>query len=161
MAALHQWISDKAPREALVQRLLAPDSQVLGQGVRFVLVGGLVALIYLLTTTLLALVAGVPFEIALTTGFLLAIAVHFTLQRVFVWTNHNGFALPLHRQAGRYLSISGAQYGVTSASTALLPGVLGLHTEVVYVATVMLLAATNFIVFRHGVFHAKPQDRAS
>ncbi|MGO9761771.1 MAG: GtrA family protein [Solirubrobacteraceae bacterium] len=136
------------------QTLLAPDSGLLGQGVRFALAGGLVALVYLLTTTALAVVAGVPFQIALVIGFCVAIAVHFTLQRMFVWVDHDEFALPVHRQAGRYLPIVGAQYGVTAASTALLPRALGLPTEVVYVVTALLLAGGNFAIFRHGVFHA-------
>jgi putative flippase GtrA len=128
---------------------------MLGQGLRFVLVGGFVALVYLLTTTVLALAVGLPFQVALTIGFCLALCIHFTLQRVFVWANRDGFALPIHHQVGRYLTMAGAQYGITSATTSLLPAALGLPTEVVYVVTVALLAATNFLVFRHGVFHAK------
>jgi putative flippase GtrA len=137
--------------------LLAPGSGIVGQGVRFVLVGGLVALVYLVTTTLLATVGGIPFQIALAIGFCLAISVHFTLQRMFVWAHRDEFALPVARQASRYLPIVGAQYGLTVASTALLPPVLGLPTEVVYVATALLLAVGNFVIFRNGVFHAKAQ----
>ncbi len=134
--------------------LLAPDSGLLGQGVRFALVGSLTALVYLLTTTILALVLGVPFEIALPVGLCLAVAVHFTLQRAFVWAHHGGFALSLHRQVRRYLSVVVVQYGITAASIALLPRVLGLPTEIVYLTTVLLLAVVNFAIFRQGVFHA-------
>jgi putative flippase GtrA len=128
---------------------------ILGQGARFLVVGGLAALIYLLTTTLLALVAGVEFQVALTIGFLLTMAFHFTMQRTFVWVNREGFSLPFHHQAGRYLALAATQYGVTSAMTALLPSALGLPTEVIYVATVVLFTLANFVVFRHRVFQPK------
>ncbi len=140
---------------AFLKAVLSPDSGLLGQGVRFALVGGLVALVYLLTTTILALVVHLPFQLALAVGFCLAITVHFTLQRAFVWVHHDEFALPIHRQMGRYLPVVGIQYGVTVLTTALLPRLLGLPTEVVYVTTALVLAAGNFLIFRHGVFHAK------
>jgi putative flippase GtrA len=153
---MRESISGEARRAVLLlRRLLAPDSGLLGQWVRFAIVGGATALIYLLTTTLLAFVVGLPFQVALTIGFCFAMAFHFTMQRVFVWANSDGFALPFHHQAGRYLAMAGAQYGVASATTSLLPSLLGLPIEVVYVATVLLLPIVNFLVFRHGVFHAK------
>ncbi len=135
--------------------LLTSESGLLGQGVRFALVGSMSAAVYLLTTSALALVAGMPFEIALPIGFCLGVVVHFTLQRVFVWGHGAKFALAFHQQAGRYLLVAGAQYGATAASTASLPSALGAPTEVVYLATVVLLTGCNFVVFRHGVFHAK------
>ncbi len=137
------------------QALLTPDSGLLGEGVRFALAGGVVGLVYLLTTTLLAYVVGVPFQVALAIGFCLATTIHFTLQRMFVWVHHEEFALPMRRQAPLYLSVAGAQYAVTAASTALLPRALGLPTELVYLATAMLVPAVNFVVLRHAIFHAK------
>jgi putative flippase GtrA len=150
---MRDWIPGALPRAAIGRRLLAPDSGLLGQGVRFALVGSLTALVYLLTTTLLAAVVGLPFQVALPLGLGLAIVVHFTLQRMFVWTPSGEFALPLRHQAGRYLSVVGVQYGLTAASTALLPHALGIPTEIVFLVTAVLLGATNFVVFRHGVFH--------
>lgn len=155
---MRAWISAKV---ALLRGLLVRDSGVLGQGVRFALVGGTSALIYLISTTVLALVVGLPFQVALTIGFCLTISFHFTMQRVFVWANSDGFALPFAHQAGRYLAMAGTQYGVTSATTSLLPSALGIPTEIVYLATAAILATTNFIVFRHGVFHAKASSPAA
>jgi putative flippase GtrA len=153
---MRAWISGKSSRAVpFLRSLLAPDSGILGQWVRFAMVGGVAALIYLLSTSLLALVVGLPFQVALTIGFLLALAFHFTMQRLFVWATREGFSLPFRHQAGRYLSLAAVQYGVTSASTSLLPHALGLPTEAVYVVTVALLAVTNFLVYRRGVFHAK------
>lgn len=123
---------------------------------RFALAGGTVALIYLGTTTVLADVVGMPFQAALAIGFCVGLMVHFTLQRLFVWTHHEEFALPLRHQVGRYLAVAAVQYGVTAASTSLLPSALGLPTEIVYLATVAVVLSTNFLVFRHGIFHSKP-----
>jgi putative flippase GtrA len=136
--------------------LRAPESGLLGQGVRFALAGGTVALVYLGTTTVLADVVGMPFQAALAIGFCLAIMVHFTFQRMFVWTHHEEFALPLRHQAGRYLAVAVVQYGVTVASTSLLPSALGVPTEIVYLATVAVVLSANFLVFRHSIFHSKP-----
>jgi putative flippase GtrA len=130
--------------------------------VRFVLSGGTVALVYLATTTILANVAGLPFQAALAIGFCFSLVVHFTLQRLFVWTHHEEFALPLSHQVGRYLAAAGVQYGATAASTGLLPSAVGVSTEIVFLATVLLAVSANFLVFRHGIFHAKeiPDDQA-
>ena len=65
---------------------------------RFALSGGTVALVYLATTTVLASVVGLPFQAALAIGFCVGLVVHFTLQRLFVWTHHEEFALPLGHQ---------------------------------------------------------------
>jgi putative flippase GtrA len=146
-----------------VRRLNAPESGVVGQGVRFAVSGGTVALVYLATTTVLAEVAGLPFQAALAIGFCVGVAVHFTLQRLFVWTHHEEFALPLRHQVGRYLAVAATQYGVTAASTGLLPSALGVPTEVVYLATIAVVLSVNFLVFRNGIFHAVPpvDDRTS
>jgi putative flippase GtrA len=124
--------------------------------VRFALAGGTVALVYLTTTIVLADVVGTPFQAALAIGYCVGLMVHFTLQRVFVWTHHEEFALPLHHQAGRYLMLAAVQYGVTAASTSLLPAALGVSTEIVYLVTVVVVVSSNFLVFRHSIFHSKP-----
>jgi hypothetical protein len=84
-----------------------------------------------------------------------ALLLHFTLQRFFVWVHHSEFALDLGSQLRRYLLVAGAQYAITAAAVAVLPRALGLPVTLVYVATVIALASTNFLVFRGGVFHAE------
>jgi putative flippase GtrA len=140
---------------SLVRTLRSPESGLIGQGIRFVLSGGSVALVYLATTTILAEVAGTPFQAALAIGFSLGLVVHFTLQRMFVWSHHEEFALPLRHQISRYLVVALLQYAITAACTALLPSALGVSAELVYLATVGVVLATNFLVFRNGIFHAK------
>ena len=114
------------------------------------------ALVYLTITIVLADLVRLPFQAALIIGFLVATGVHFTLQRMFVWIHHEEFALPMHHQAARYLAAASVQYGVTAASTSLLPGALSVSTEIVYLATVAVVISINFLAFRHAIFHAKP-----
>jgi putative flippase GtrA len=137
-----------------------PSARLFGQGVRFAVAGAIVGLINTLSTLALSDIAGLPFQVALLIGFALALTVHFTLQRLFVWADRGKFALPLHHQVGRYLLLAGAQYGITAASTSLLPPILGLPTEVVYLATVALTLSVNFLFFRSRVFHAAPSAAA-
>ncbi len=138
--------------------LRSPSSGVLGQGVRFILAGGTVVLVYVTTTTVLSHVVGLNFQLALAIGFAVALVVQFMLYRLFVWSHDEDFALSVHHQAGRYLAIAAANYGLTVVSTSLLPSALGISTEVVYLVTVATLPVINFFVFRYVIFHAEPAD---
>ncbi|HEY2283995.1 MAG TPA: GtrA family protein [Solirubrobacteraceae bacterium] len=143
-------------RRSLSQHVLyirSPDSGLVGQGVRYVLVGCFVALIYVATTTVLADVFDVPFQLALGIGFLAGVCVHFTLQRMFVWVNNAQFALGVREQMGRYLLVAGFQYSVTAISTLLLPSALGVPVTIVYLVTAPMLTIISFLVFRSKVFH--------
>jgi putative flippase GtrA len=121
---------------------------------RFVLVGGIVFCVYVGTTTFLAEVIGIHFEVALAIGFALALATHFNLQRLYVWRTSASFALPVNHQLARYLPMAGLQYGLTAGITATLPHALGVSPEVVYLPTALVLAVTNFLIFRSRIFHA-------
>jgi putative flippase GtrA len=136
-----------------MQRLLRPESGLLGQGMRYAVAGAFVAVVYLLTTTLLAVVVGLPFHEALAIGFTLQLGVHYTLQRLFVWVHDEDFALSFRHQARRYLVVAAGQFGVTSLTTAVLPSMLGLSAEVVYLMTAGLMTIANFLLFRNVVFH--------
>jgi putative flippase GtrA len=137
----------------LTQHLRSPRSGLTGQLVRFGLTGGLVTVLYLTVTTVLSQLVGLPFQVALAIGFVSALLLHFTLQRLFVWVHEDGFALPLRHQVGRYLLMAGAQYGGTAASTAILPGVLGVDTELVYLATMAVATTAGFLIMRFIIFH--------
>ena len=127
---------------------------------RFAVAGGTVAGVYLCTTLFLANVVGLYFQVALAIGVSVAMVVQFTLQRVFVWSHHGEFALPMRHQFARYVLVVGVQYGLTAASTAVLPKATGIPIDVIYVLTVLILAAANFLWFRNRVFHAKPSTVA-
>ena len=124
------------------------------QGFRFAVTGGIVALVYLGTTTVLAAVVGLGFELSLAIGFAVALVTHFSLQRLFVWRHPElSYALRLHHQLGRYLVVAGVQYGLTAGITAVLPVALGVSPELVYVPTALTLSVINFLVFRAQIFH--------
>jgi putative flippase GtrA len=138
----------------LVSLLRSPESGLLGLTTRFALAGGLGMVVYVLTTTLTADVVGLPFQLALGLGFYTSLCVNFVSQRYFVWARAERYVLPIHRQAGRYVLMACVQYGLTVLGTLLLPRALGLPTEVVYLAMVVALSLTNFLILRHRVFHA-------
>jgi len=147
MSATKRSLTDRA------LHLRSPDSGILGQGVRYAVAGGTVAVWYVVVTVVLADVFGVPFQLALVIGWSTALLLHFSLQRFFVWVHHSEFALGLGSQVGRYLAVAGTQYAITALVTAFVPKALGVPVTPVYVATVVLIALTNFVVFRGGVFH--------
>jgi putative flippase GtrA len=138
---------------AFLRDIRSPEWGLAGQGVRFAIAGIAVALLYVAVTTLLHDAFSVPFQIALATGFVVSVALHFTLQRLFVWRHHERFALAVHHQAARYLCVCSSQYAVTALSTSQLPGLLDLPVEVVYLMTMLTVAGINFIVFRGRIFH--------
>jgi putative flippase GtrA len=141
--------------------LLTPQSGLVGQGTRYAIAGAFVAGVYLASTTFLAVVVGLPFALALPIGFAVQLCVHFTLQRFFVWVHDEMFALRLQHQLRRYLTVAAAQFSVTLASTSLLPGVVGLPTEDVYLITALAITGANFLLFRNVVFHAGSAPRPS
>jgi putative flippase GtrA len=140
--------------KALLRDLRSPERGLAGQGLRFVIAGGIVASVYLTVTTVLHEAFDVRFQIALAGGFTVGLCIHFTLQRLFVWRHHERFALPIRHQAARYLCMCAVQYGLTALATTLLPGPLGLPVEGIYVVSALSLACLNFAVFRSRVFHA-------
>ena len=130
---------------------LARHAATGAEGARFALSGLAVALYYIVAT--LALKAVMPFQAALVAGYSSAVALHFTLQRRFVWARRGEFALALRHQLWLYLAVAVAQYAVTAAITATLPPALEVPVTVVYVVTAIGVAAANFFVFRHRIFH--------
>jgi putative flippase GtrA len=136
----------------IVELVRLPLSRLMGRGIRFVIAGGAVMLLYIAVTMILAGV-GVAFQAALVVGFVSALAAHFALQRAFVWVHAEGYALPLSQQAGRYLLVAATQYGATSSATLFLPDLMGVGVTYVYLPTVVAITVVNFIVFGTRVFH--------
>ena len=137
----------------MIGDLRSSRSGLVGQLLRFGLAGGFVTIVYLTVTTVLSQVAGLAFEAALAIGFVSALLLHFTLQRVFVWRPEDGFALPFRRQVGRYLLMACAQYVCTAAATAVLPDALGVPTVLVYLVVMAIVTTTGFLVMRFIIFH--------
>jgi len=137
-----------------VRHVRATDIGLLGRGLRYVIAGGIVTVIYLTITTVLANIFGLPFQLALGIGFATALVVHFSLQRFFVWVHIEEFSLPARKQIGRYLLVAATQYGTTAAVTAFLPSALHISTTIVFFGWTIVVTASNFVIFRHGIFHA-------
>jgi putative flippase GtrA len=138
----------------LVRRLRSPELGLLGQVFRFAIAGGIVGCVYIVATLLFSHVAGLPFQLALALGFLIALATHFSLQRLFVWVHDEEFALSTRHQARRYLAVALTQYGLTALVTSTVPDALGVSTDLVYLATTACTTLASFVIFRARVFHA-------
>jgi putative flippase GtrA len=128
--------------------------------VRFVIAGGAMAIFYIGLTSLLA-AAGVRFQAALAVGFLAAVALHFTLQRLFVWRRRGQYALGLRQQLRRYLPLVVLQYVATAGVTATLPRWTGFPVLWVYIGMALSYTLFNFLFFRARVFHGAIEPCAS
>jgi putative flippase GtrA len=118
------------------------------------------SIFYLGLTSTLAVV-GVPFQAALIVSFLGAVALHFTLQRLFVWSPREEYALRVDEQLKRYLPLVSVQYITTAGATAILPSWLGLPVLAVYIGITLLYSLFNFLFFRARIFHVAIKPRAN
>lgn len=121
------------------------------QTVRYVLVGGVTAVTYLGLTLLLSGL-GTPLLLAVVISYILAVSLHFVLQRSFVFRSAS-FALPVHDQVRRYVVVGVVQLILTSITTSVLPSALDVSPEAVYVGTVVAMALITFTLLRLHVFH--------
>ena len=152
--------STDAPAEALDTQPDVPNDSLGGRAARFIIAGGAMAIFYLGLTSLLALI-GIPFQAALIVSFLAAVVVHFTLQRLFVWSHRGEYALPMRRQLRRYLPLVVVQYITTAVAMAILPKWLGLPVLPVYIVFALCYSLFNFLFFRARVFHIEIEPRAN
>jgi putative flippase GtrA len=136
------------------------DDSLTGRAARFVIAGGAMSIFYLGFTSTLAVV-GVPFQAALIVSFLSAVALHFTLQRLFVWSPRGKYALRAHEQLKRYLPLVSVQYITTAGATAILPSWLGLPVLAVYIGITLLYSLFNFLFFRARIFHVVIKPHAN
>lgn len=128
------------------------------QALRFVFSGGTVAVVYLGLGLLLSGPLGVPIQIAIPVSYVISVLFNYSMQRWFVFAHSDEFALSRQAQFIRYVQIGAAQYVLTALATAVLPDVLGLDEQVVYVATALIAAVITFIVLRLVVFHGSDSE---
>lgn len=138
-------------RASPLRRALA---SLTAQAVRYAVAGAVVALVYVGLTLLLSGPLGVVIQVAILVAYVLAVALHFALQRWFVFGDRRSFALAAHQQVGRYVVLGAAQYSLTALATTVLPELLGVGEQVVYLATVVAISATGFVLLRTRIFHA-------
>jgi putative flippase GtrA len=123
------------------------------QAMRFVITGVVVAVVNLGIGLLMSGPLGVPIQVAIPTGYVLSLLLNYTLQRNFVFADRDSFTLSGASQFSRYVQIGAVQYAFTALATAVLPDLLGVDAEVVYVVTAITAAAITFVVIRLAVFH--------
>ena len=121
---------------------------------RYALAALVVAGVYIGLTLALSGPGGLPIQFVIPFALATAVAVHFVLQRRFVFGDRSSFALSVAEQARAYAVMVPIQYGLTALGTAVLPGLLGTTEQVAYVATVAIISATTFLILRSRVFHA-------
>jgi putative flippase GtrA len=119
--------------------------------VRFAISGGVVAALYVSAMTGLVL-AGIPAQVALPIAYALAIALHFTLNRRFVFVSQHGYTHALSAQGRRYLVVAFASYALTAASLAIFPSALDAPRLAVYYVTAATLSLGSFMLLRRWVF---------
>ena len=122
--------------------------------VRYAINGSATTLLYIFLTLLLDGPGGLPIQVAIPVAYISSLVVNFTLQRAFVFTSSNGFALSRRSQLMRYGAAVLVQYTITATSTAKLPRLLGVPERNVYVVTVLCLALCAFLTLRSVVFHS-------
>lgn len=127
-------------------------SQLAGHAVRYALVGASIGLLYVGLTLLLSGPVGLPIQAAIVAALFIALTTHFLLQRHFVFRRAQ-FALPIRAQLRRYVLMGSFLYAVTVAATSVLPDLLGVSEQVVYVVATALSSTATFLFLRWRVFH--------
>jgi len=153
--------SQRGLREKVVAAIAwirRPELGLRGQAIRYALAGATVAFVSITGTLVLAEAVGLAYEAAFGIAYAAAVVTHFTLQRYFVWSHHEDFALPLHFQIVRYLPIAAFNYGVVAVAIAILPHALHTQSRVVYLASTVSMTAISFVLFRSSVFHAQEPE---
>ena len=115
--------------------------------------GSIVARVYLSIPVALNSGAGVPVEVAIPIGYLIAVTLQFNLQRRFVFRHIEEFELSRRGQIGRYVVMGLIQYPITAVATIVLAHVLGIPQRVTFVVVAIATALCVFLVLQTHVFH--------
>ncbi len=122
--------------------------------VRFLISGGIVAVVSLSLTTTLRL-TGTPFQLAFAVGYVCGIIVHFGLHRYFTFASVETYALGARSQAQRFVATVVVQYLLIAGGVALLAPLLGVPDLAVYFTLIVLMSVGNFLITRHRIFHGR------
>jgi putative flippase GtrA len=100
--------------------------------------------------------AGVPIQVALALGYTVALCMHFTLNRQWVFAESRGYALHLTAQSVRYIVTAAVSYACTAVAVAVLPDVLGIPELAVFLIASIGMAAITFVALNVWVFRRRP-----
>ncbi len=145
----------RGPRALAWLRALRRSAAGHHQLLRFATAGGLVALVYLGLGVALSGPLGVPIQVAIPIAYVVAVSLHYSLQRWFVFAHADAFALGGRAQLRRYVAVGAGQYALQALATSFLPDVLGVSEQVVFVAVAVLTPIVSFVVLRAAVFHQR------
>jgi putative flippase GtrA len=120
---------------------------------RFGINGVFVFLVYTGSTLLMSDLLGIPIVVAIALAYVLAIVVNFTMQRHFVFLDHDTFALPARSQLVRYVGAALCTYGLTALVVSTVPQLIGVSQQVVFVGTVIVVSLLSFTLIRGWIFH--------
>ena len=101
--------------------------------IRYAISGAIVAAFYLGAPIAVNTLLGLPLEVCLPVAYVMAVALQFTLQRLFVFRHITEFALTVRQQIRWYIVIAAVQYPLSALATAFLPKLLGVPQRAVYV----------------------------
>ena len=138
----------------LVQRL--PRPAVLS---KFAFTGAVVGLTHIGLVSLLV-VAGVPIQLALALAYAVALVLHFTLNRQWVFAADSGYALHFSAQGVRYLIAAAISYAGTAVGVAVLPGALGIPDLAAFFLMTAVMACITFAILHLWVFRPAPDEAA-
>ncbi len=133
---------------------------ITGQALRFGIAGGTVTLVNLAIPIVLNDALGIPIELVIPFAYIVATALQFTLQRVFVFRHVQRFALSTRAQLMRYVLIGAVQYPTTALGTFILPKLFAISTKAAFLGTSLAFSVCLFLFMRKRVFHAAdpPED---
>ncbi len=134
-------------------RGVASYRQVTLQLLRFGLAGAFVFGVYTGGTLLLSGPVGLPIALAIAIAFPVALAINFTMQRHFVFLDHDTFALEARTQFARYLVAAVCNYVLTTVIVLTVPQAIGVSPQLVFVITAMVMSLLGFTIVRGWIFH--------
>lgn len=126
-----------------------PAAQRLG---RFALSAITVQVVYATLMAIFLLGLHLPRQTALAMGYTIALIVHFTLNRQFVFAPAGGYTRSLTGHGGRYLASAVLVYGITALGLALVPGPLGVSPFIAWLLLATTVGALNFVLLGRFVF---------
>ena len=125
---------------------------------KFITTGALVAAVQLGLVTVQVLL-GVPIQLALVLTYVVVLALHFTLNRQWVFTSATGYAVHLSRQGGRYLLVAATSYLGTALGIAVLPALFGIPELAAFFLATAVMACFSFLTLHLWIFRAAPMHR--
>jgi putative flippase GtrA len=130
------------------------------RAIRFALSAAAVQSVYALAMAIGLLVLDGPRQAVLAVAYALALVVHFSLNRQWVFNprhpsdagERTAYRLGLSGHGARYVVVAAVVYGLTALSLGVLPGVLGIAPFLVWAATCAVIGVANFFLLERLVF---------